>query len=114
MNKGLAIILFECTIILSAALQIPLKKSATNTKHKGIKTYLNPIVIAVYGSFFAITFITTYLFQYVDLVLSTLLYKTEYIFIALFSMIFLKEKITKRRLLGLVVILIGVLVYSFC
>ena len=113
MNKLIAAILFEGTIIISALLQIPLKKSASNPKHRGLRTYLNPVVLSVYAAFFAITFITTYLYKNVDLTLSTLLYKTEYIFIALFSVLFLKERITKRKLLGFVVIISGVLVYSF-
>ncbi|MBQ1305390.1 MAG: EamA family transporter [Erysipelotrichales bacterium] len=112
MNRLAAAILFELTIAVSALLQVPLKKAAQNPKYKGIHYYLNPIVIAVYGSFFAITIITTFLFKYVDLTLSTILYKTEYIFITVFSVLFLKEKITKRKLLGFIVILCGVLSYA--
>ena len=114
MNKILAAILFECTIVASAALQIPLKKSAQNTKHRGLRTYLNPVVISVYSAFLLITVLTTLLYQYVDLTLSTLLYKTEYIFITLFSVFFLKERVTKRKLIGFIIIVSGVLIYSFC
>lgn len=114
MSSLAATIIFECTIIVSAALQIPLKKTAQNPKYHGLRAYLNPIVIAVYASFFAITFITTYLYQYVDLTLSTLLYKTEYLFIAFFSIVFLKEKFSKRKLLGFVIVVCGVVVYSLC
>ena len=113
MNSLIAAILFECTIIISALLQIPLKKSASNSKYRGIRTYLNPVVLSVYVTFFLITFITTYLYKNVDLTFSTLLYKTEYIFIALFSVLFLKERITKRKFLGFVIIISGVLAYSF-
>ena len=113
MNNIVAAILFECTIIVSALLQIPLKKSASNPKHRGLRTYLNPVVLSVYTAFFAITFITTFLYKNVDLTLSTLLYKTEYIFITLFSVLFLKERVTKRKLLGFVIIISGVLIYSF-
>ena len=114
MNSIMATILFECTIIVSAALQVPLKKSALNPKYQGLRAYLNPIVIAVYASFFAITFITTYLYKEVDLILSTLLYKTEYVFIALFSIVFLKEKLTKRKVIGFIIVLSGVVIYSIC
>ena len=86
----------------------------SNPKYRGIRTYLNPVVIAVYGSFFAITFVTTWLYQDVELTLSTLLYKTEYAFIALFSVLFLKERFTKRKIAGFVVILLGVLIYTMC
>lgn len=113
MNSMLAILIFEGTIILSAALQIPLKKSATNPNKRGLKFFLNPIVIAVYASFLLVTFVTTYVYQFVDLTLSTLLYKTEYVFIALFSTLCLKERLTRRKLIGFVVILAGVLLYSF-
>ncbi len=112
MSKAVAIAIFVATIIISALLQIPLKKSATNPKHKGLRAYLNLPVIGAYASMFAITFVTTYVFRYIDLTLSTLLYKTEYIFIGIFSVLILKEKLTKRKIIGFIVIIAGVLVYT--
>ena len=37
---------------------------------------------------------------------------TQYIFIAVFSYFFLKEKISKKKLIGLITIVLGVLIFS--
>ena len=112
MNKILAAVLFEVVILISSILQIPLKKAATNEKYTGLRFYINPVVILVYGVFFAVTVATTYLYQYVDMTLATLLYKTEYIFITLFSIFILKEKLNRKKMIGMALILGGVLIYS--
>ena len=112
MNSIFAIILFELTILISALLQVPLKKAALNPKYTGLKTYLNPLVLTVYFCFFLITFATTYLYQYVDLAFSTLLYKTEYIFVTLIGVLILKEKLSVKKIIGIALIIAGVVIYS--
>ena len=37
---------------------------------------------------------------------------TEYVFVALLSYLLLKEKISKKKLIGLIVIIFGVLIFS--
>ncbi|MBR5088773.1 MAG: EamA family transporter [Ruminiclostridium sp.] len=109
--------IFSCIIVLSAFIasvsQIMLKKSAQKTYSSRIKEYLNPLVIVAYAMFFGCTLITMYGLKVVPLSLSPALEATGYIFVAVLSYIFLKEKLTFRQILGMVLIAGGILVSSF-
>ena len=53
-----------------------------------------------------------YALKVVPLSMSPILEASGYIFVAILSFIFLKEKMTKKQLLGMALILIGIVVYS--
>ncbi len=99
-------------VLVSAFAQIALKKTAVKEHDSIIKEYLNAPVICSYIVFFMATFCTVYAYKGIPLSLGPILESTQYIFIGVLSYIFLKEKITKRRMLGIGVILCGVLVCS--
>ena len=98
-------------VIISAIAQILLKKSADIPRESKIKEYLNIKTILAYGVFFVATFCTVFSYKYVPLSMGPILGTTEYIFIAILSYYLLKEKISKRKLLGLIAILVGVSIY---
>lgn len=100
------------SILISSISQIMLKKSAQKTYPSKLREYLNPIVMIAYILFFGCTFITMYSLKVVPLSMSPILEASGYIFVAVLSFIFLKEKLTKRQLLGMALIVIGILVYS--
>ena len=100
------------SILISSVSQIMLKKSAQKKYPSKIKEYLNPMVIIAYGLFFGCTLITMYSFKVVPLGMAPVLESAGYIFVAVLSFIFLKEKLTKRQLLGMALIIIGIVVYS--
>ena len=93
-------------VIISALAQILLKKSAN------IKEYLNFKTIFAYGIFFGATLCSVFAYKYVPLSMGPILGTTEYVFVAILSYLLLKEKISKRKLIGLITIIIGVLVFS--
>lgn len=83
-------------------------------KHKALLSeYLNIFTIAAYTVFIAATFLTIFSYKVVPLSAAPILGSTEYIFVAVLSRFILKERISKRKLLGLSVIVLGVLVFSF-
>jgi len=51
-------------------------------------------------------------YKYIPLSMGPILGTTEYIFIAILSYLFLKEKINKRKFLGLTIIILGIIIYS--
>ena len=108
--------LFSCIIVLgafiSAVSQIMLKKSAQKTYPSRLREYLNPLVIVAYALFFGCTLITMYGLKVVPLSLSPALEATGYIFVAVLSYIFLKEKLTIRQIIGMVLIAAGIAVSS--
>lgn len=100
-------------VIISSFAQILLKKSA-DTKHENIiKEYLNFKTIFAYAVFFGATLCSVFAYKYVPLSVGPILETTQYIFIAILSYLFLKEKISKKKLIGLITIIVGVLIYLF-
>ena len=75
-----------------------------------MKEYLNPIVIFAYVIFFSCTLITMYSLKVVQLSLAPILEATGFIFVAVLSRLFLKEHISKKKILGLSLIFIGIIV----
>ena len=101
-----------CGTLVSAISQIMLKKSAQKEYPSKLKEYLNPLVIIAYGLFFGTTFISMYALKVVPLSMAPILEASGYIFVAILSYIFLKEKMTKRQFLGTGLIIVGIIIYS--
>lgn len=76
------------------------------------REYLNLYVIVGYGLLFLSMFLTVYAYGGVDLKTGPVIESTSYIFVAVLSAIFLKEKINNKKKFGLVIIVIGVIVSS--
>lgn len=106
-----SLIMISGSLIASVS-QIMLKKSAEKQYPSRLKEYLNPLVITAYILFFGTTFISMYALKVVPLSMSPILEASGYIFVAILSYIFLKEKMTKKQLLGMALILTGIVVYS--
>lgn len=100
------------SIFVSSVSQILLKKSAQKEYPSKLREYLNPLVIIAYGLFFGSTLITMYALRVVPLSMSPILESVGYIFVAVLSFLFLKEKLTRKQVLGMAVIIIGIIVYS--
>ncbi len=98
--------------LISSFSQIMLKKSAQKNYPSKIKEYLNPLVIIGYGLFFCCTLISLYGLKVVPLSMSPILEASGYIFVAILSYIFFKEKLTKKQLLGMFLIIGGIVVYT--
>lgn len=100
------------SVLISSVSQIMLKKSAEKTYPSKLKEYLNPLVITAYVLFFGTTFISLYALKVVPLSMAPVLEASGYIFVAVLSFIFLKEKLTRKQLIGMALIIIGIVVYS--
>ena len=109
-------VIFSIIIVIGAFIasvsQIMLKKSAQRTYDSRIKEYLNPLVIVAYIMFFGCTLITMYGLKVVPLSLSPVLEASGYIFVAVLSRIFLKESLTLRQIIGMVLITAGIVICS--
>lgn len=100
------------SVLVSSVSQILLKKSTQKQYSSKIREYLNPTVIIAYGMFFGSTLITMYALKVVPLSMSPILESTGYIFVAILSYIFLKERMNKQQIAGTVIIITGIIVYS--
>ena len=106
------IMLFIGSVFISSASQILLKRSADVKYESKIQEYLNPRVIIAYGIFFSASLITIIAYRGVPLSLGPVLEASGYVFVTILGRIFLHEKVSRRKLLGLVLILTGIMVFN--
>ena len=113
MNKiVLYTMIYIVGVIISAIAQVLLKKSADTNKGNILKEYLNIKTILSYTIFFMATLCTVFSYKYIPLSFGPILGTLEYLFVALLSYYFLKEKIKKKKLIGLFIIIVGVFIYA--
>lgn len=98
--------------LIASVSQILLKKSAQKEYPNKLREYLNPLVIIAYAMFFGTTFISMYALKVVPLSMGPILESSGYIFVAILSFVFLREKMTKRQIVGMALIVVGIVVYS--
>ncbi len=98
--------------LISSFSQVLLKKSANKQYPSKLREYLNPLVIGGYGLFFFCTVLSVFCLKVVPLSMSPVLESVSYIFVAVLGYIFFKEKLTKKQILGMVLIVGGIAVYA--
>ena len=107
MNSG--VIIYLITPFLSALSQMILKKAADNPKLTGIRAYLNLPVIFAYGLFFGCMLLNVVALRTLDLTVASVLEASGYSDVMALSFFFLKEKISLRRLIGNLLIVLGII-----
>lgn len=110
MAKYFAVAIFSG--VLSSFSQILLKKSAAGKKETTLSEYLNIRVIVAYGITFICMLLTIIAFKGIPYKYGPVLESLTYIYIMILSRLFIGEKITKNRLLGNIMIAVGVIVFS--
>ena len=108
----LSVCLLLFSVFISSVSQILLKKAANRTYENTIKEYLNPLVIGAYAMFFCSVIMTMLALKTVPLSMSPILESTGYIFVSVMGYFFLKERFTRRKLLGFALILAGVIIFN--
>lgn len=111
-EKILFAMIFVAGVFISSVSQIILKKSAEREYPNKIREYLNVRVIFSYIIFFGATLCSILAYTKIQLSLGPILESSGYIFVAVMSRLFLKEKITKQKMLGLSIIIIGIIIYA--
>lgn len=113
MNNNIYYGLILCFgVFLSAISQVILKKSAMQ-KHDCIaKEYFNPRVASAYFIFFLTTFMSIYAYKGLPLSMGPVLEATSYIYVTVFGVIVFNEKITKLKIISLVMIILGIIISS--
>ena len=116
MSKEMLTAIFSCvflgSVLISSVSQILLKKSADKTYDSRIREYLNPLVIIAYGMFYCSMLITMYCYRFVDVSAGPILESAGYIFVAVLGAIFLKERFTKKKVIGMLVLFCGIALFS--
>lgn len=100
-------------VFISAISQAMLKKAALKTYGSRIGEYLNPLVISAYALFVCTTFLSIFAYKGIPLSMGPLLEATSYIYVTLFGITIFHEKMTRRKWVSLLLILLGIGLYSF-
>ncbi|MGG0186833.1 EamA family transporter [Bacillus rhizoplanae] len=109
MNKYILLYIFG--IILANYSQILLKKATLAVYDMKWKEYVNRYVIIGYSLFVINAGLNIIALKGVPLKLAPVLESLSYLIILIFSYYFLGEKITKRKVIGNIIIILGVVVY---
>ena len=114
MNKELLLytLILTLSVFISSISQILLKKGAEKKYPNKIREYLNPYVMSGYMLFFGCTLLSMFSLKVVPLSMAPVVESLGYIFVAVLGFFFLKEKFTKRQLIGTALIILGFVVYS--
>lgn len=98
--------------IVSAFSQLLLKRSANHTtgKENFLQKFLNPRVIVGYALLFGALAMNSIAFRYVDMAMIPGITALGFVWILLIAIFVLKEKPTKSRILGTLIIIVGVVV----
>jgi multidrug transporter EmrE-like cation transporter len=105
------IALFLLSVMLAAVSQVMLKKAADRGL-AGIRQYLNPLTVCAYGLFFGCTLLTLWAYRVVPLSLGMALESAGYVFVTALSAAFLHEPVTRRKALGIALIVAGVVGFA--
>ena len=96
----------------TAISQVLLKQSANKKYSNPLLEYLNWRVIVAYGIFFGVLLLNTWCYTKVDMRFGPVIDTAAYVFVLIFSRLILNEKITKGKLVGNLLIIAGILIYT--
>ena len=111
MNRLFMLLMIGGTFF-TAISQVLLKQSANRTYSHPIFEYLNWRVVLAYFLFFGVLLLNTYAYTQVDMKYGPVLDTFAYVFVLLLSYFILKEKITKGKIIGNLIIIAGIIIYT--
>lgn len=111
MNLSPYLLLILCSVIMASFAQILLKKATLKTYKSWIFEYLNPYVIFGYGIMMIGMVLNVLAYRKVDYKNGPVIESLGFLFVMILSWFFFKEKITKKKLFGNLIILLGVVIF---
>ncbi len=109
MKFSIFILLFS--VFISAFSQVLLKKSALRTYGSFWREYLNVYVLSAYAIYFLAVFLDLLALKKVPVSFVPVAEASSYIFVLIFGKIFFKEQFSKRKIIAMIMILSGILIF---
>ena len=100
-----------CAVVISSFSQILLKMSARRKYSSLIREYLNPYVITGYGMMLLSTLLFVAAYHGVDYKNGPVIESLGYIMVMVLSYVFFRERVSRRKIVGYGMILLGVIVF---
>lgn len=111
MNLSPYLLLILCSVVMASFAQILLKKATLKKYKSWIFEYLNPYVICGYGIMVIGMVLNVLAYRKVDYKNGPVIESLGFLFVMVLSWFFFKEKITKKKLFGNLIILLGVVIF---
>lgn len=99
------------TAFASAVSQILLNVSAKKEHKNRIREYVNPWVISSYIILIAVLIVNVYLLGFMNLKEENAIASSTYVFVLVLSKVILKESVTWKKIVGNIMIVVGILVF---
>lgn len=99
------------SVTVASFSQVLLKKSAAKEYDNIIREYLNPYVIIGYGMMVVSTILTIIAYRGVEYKNGPVIESLGYLLVMFLSFVFFREPVTKKKVLGNILILLGILVF---
>ena len=112
-NEWVYYAMYLFSVLVASLSQVILKKSAVIHYESRIREYLNPYVITAYFFLLSSSLLTTFSYRGVPLTMGPVLESTGYIYVGILGMIILKEKLSRRKIIGNLLIVGGIFIYAF-
>ena len=110
MNSGF-LLLALLSVVIASFSQVMLKLGAGKTYNSKIREYLNVYVITGYGMLFVSMVITIVAYSHLSYLSVPVVEAVGYVLVPVLSYFIFKEKLTKRKILGILFILTGIVIY---
>ena len=112
MNDLLFYILVLVSAFITASSQILLKKS-TDRYHKHIIfEYLNPYVIISYICYVGVLALNVFIYTKIDYRFGVVINSLSMVFIMILSKVIRKERLTRKRIVGNLLIILGIVCFT--
>mgnify|MGYP003290202862 CR=1 FL=1 len=110
MNSGF-LLLALFSVVLASFSQVMLKLGAGKNYNSKIREYLNVYVITGYGMLFVSMMITIVAYSRLSYLSVPIIEAVGYVLVPILSYFIFKEKLSKRKILGILLILAGIAIY---
>ena len=99
-------------VFINSVSQMMLKKSALKTYPNKIREYLNVLVVGAYFISTAVTLLFSYTYKVIPLSLGPVLEASGYLFVTFWGLTVFGEKLNRKKLIALGLIIVGIVVSS--
>lgn len=105
-------VLAICSTFMAAVGQVYLKQYSICEKGKGLRKIFHFYLILSVVFFLCSTFLSIYVLKKLSFTIFYTLTALNFVFIALLSAIVLKEKVDKTKVIGIVIIVLGLVIFN--
>lgn len=99
------------SVVIASFSQVMLKLGAGKTYSSKIREYLNVYVISGYGMLFISMVLTIVAYSHLSYLSVPVVEAVGYVLVPVLSYLIFKEKLSKRKVLGIGFILLGIVIY---